>query len=226
LSHEYASRGLRRQPDLPLRLRDAVARYPAKSFAAGDILLETGGVAKTVFMMVSGRVALVTRARNGRSVGNGSAGAGQLLGISGALTGLPSPTGAEAAIPSEVRLIPAESFRQIVRGGLELSQWLGDHLSWELHKSMEQMRVLALGSAEARIAYLLWSWAETDCHILEDGIRIPVHVRQQTLAEAAGLSRECSNRSLQALKRLGMVRFERGAIVLNQLAKLRSLADV
>ncbi|MNR30865.1 Nitrogen fixation regulation protein FixK [compost metagenome] len=81
-------------------------------------------------------------------------------------------------------------------------------------------------SAHERTAHFLLEWRQR-CRIagLAEGERFPMPLTQEVLSDALGLSIVHLNRTLQHMKREGLIEVKRGWIALLDVARLKFICD-
>jgi CRP/FNR family cyclic AMP-dependent transcriptional regulator len=120
------------------RRLDALSKAGHKSMLpAGAILFVEGQTPRGVFIVCSGKVNLSTTSREGKILILKTAGAGEALGLSAAVSGVTYETTAETATPCHVNFVDRKHF-------LELMQ---NHCEIGLHTGAMSEPRLAIGSA-------------------------------------------------------------------------------
>lgn len=86
-----------------------VVRYPA-----GNTLTVEGAPAADVHVILSGAVKLVRTVADSRDVTIGIRSSGWVLGLAAAILGVPHPCRAVTMVSSEMSIVPADSFKELV----------------------------------------------------------------------------------------------------------------
>ena len=111
--------------------------------------------------MVSGEVKLSINSSEGKRLILSIAKAGEVLGLSSALSGLPSEMTAEVLYPSRIAIIERDQFIAFMGRHPEVYQVVTQELSLQYKVACEQLRTVALsGSAPEKLARLLLEWSE------------------------------------------------------------------
>ncbi len=195
-------------------------------YPRGAVLCVEGDRARTVFIICQGRVKLSTGSREGHTLITRVAEAGEVVGISAAVSGRPYEVTAETIEPSEVSAIAADDFLKFLAADCAASLRAAVHLSNNYHVACEQLRLLGLSySARAKLARLILEWCESFGHQTERGTRLNLTYTHEEISHLIGVSRETVTRALSEFKQEKIIQV-RGATlwVLNRRA-LETLLD-
>ncbi len=196
-------------------------------YPQGALLFVEGEPPRGLFILCSGQVKLTASSKDGKSVTLRQVETGEILGLSSVIANGAYPATAETQSPSQVNFIPREQFLRFLHAHGDVSTRVAEHLSMELHKAWEQTRLLALSpSAQARLAQLLLGWATRHGKNTSEGVRIPLHMTHEEVAENIGATRETVSRLLGDFKRRGLIRVKAGSLLLLKLEALRALSAV
>lgn len=193
-------------------------------YPAGAVLFAEGEKPRGLFILCSGQAKLTASSEEGRRTTLRLAQANEALGLSSLIANTPYPATAEILTPAQVAFIPRPQFLKFVGSLPEVAARVAEHLSHELHKAWEQMRLLSLlTSTRAKLAHVLLTWAGLHGRDTAEGVQVPIHLTQEEIGETIGASRETVSRLLGDFRRRHLIRVVRGAIVLRQPEKLRAL---
>lgn len=194
-------------------------------YPAGAVLFAEGEKPRGLFILCSGQAKLTASSEEGRRTTLRLAQANEVLGLSSVIGNTPYPATAEVLTPAQVAFIPRPQFFKFVQSLPEVAARVAEHLSQELHKAWEQMRLLSLlTTTRAKLAHVLLTWAGLHGRDTAEGVQVPIHLTQEEIGETIGASRETVSRLLGDFRRRHLIRIVRGAIVLRQPEKLRALA--
>lgn len=223
-------------PDIPAQLAacdlfsgippDVISAVAARAHmlvaTRGQILFVKGDPATTLYIVSDGLVRLSLLSADGKSVTLRLAGPGDTIGETAMLDG--GGRMVDATALSESRLIALEKrdFLPLTRTCPELFQRLSERVCRRLRSIISQFEELTFVPAPARLARALIRFAMARRVEPAKGARIAV--TQQELAEATGLSRESTNRILNGWESDGVLRLEKGEIVLGEPSALRQRA--
>ena len=149
---------------------------------------------------------------NGREHVLAYLGPGECFNLVPALDGEPNPLTVEAVTPTTLGQIPCSDCRQILAQHSGLAHAVLEHLAGEIRQLSDMVESLALHSVRTRLARFLLDYAHG---------RAPV--RQWTQEEIAlhiGTVREMVGRTMRDLAQDGLIRRERGRIVVLDRASL------
>ena len=196
-------------------------------YPKGALLCVEGERAGSVFIICQGRLKLSTGSEDGRVLITRVAEAGEVIGISAAVSGRPYEVTAETLEPSEVSAIPRDAFLKFLANHCEASLQTALHLSNNYHVACEQIRLLGLShSARARFARLILEWCEATGRETERGTRLKLTLTHEEISHLIGVSRETVTRIFSELKQEKIIQV-RGATlwVLNRRALETLLAS-
>jgi CRP/FNR family transcriptional regulator len=195
-------------------------------YPEGALLFVEGEKPRGLFILCSGRARLTANSEEGRRTTLDLVQHGEALGLSSVIANAPYPATAELLAPSQVAFIPRPQFLKFLRLHAEVGARVAEHLSAELHRAWDQMRLLSLGSkTRVKLAHLLLDWAARQGRATEEGLSVPLPLTQEEIGETVGASRETVSRLLGGFRRRRWIRTEPGRIVLLKPEKLRQLAN-
>lgn len=145
-----------------------------------------------VIAVSSGRILLSIDSVHGESKTVMIAEKGCLIGESSAVYGVPSYINAKTIIESTVYLIPADQFRERLRGDAELAWNVVEYLLCKIRLLTNQVDLIAFMDPEERVRKILLWLAATHGIVKEaqeNEVHFDVKLTQQNFAEIAGLSR-------------------------------------
>ncbi len=174
-------------------------------------------------VLLAGQVKEHYLTEEGRTITLAIRGPGDLVGLP-ALGHEPSITSAIALKAVEALVVPGLMLRELLPHSPRLIAALISTLFERLRAvEMERIELVTCGST-VRLSRRLLELAERWGEPIEGGIQIPLALSQADLAARAGLSRESAVRSLQELRRRGLIRTRRRCIEIVDLAGLRKRA--
>jgi CRP/FNR family cyclic AMP-dependent transcriptional regulator len=228
---EDTDSGRRRMLKRSLLLKDASGSWlddPAKKARVerrprGRVLFRSGEVGETVLLILEGRVRLSRSSRDDREYLVQYREVGELVGESllcGAVTF--RETG-EAATDVALLLLPLRALRRGLEGdqtiALRLLQTIARR-QWELEDYVERVLFRTVESRLAeRIAGLATQYGRSETR----GTLIDLKVTHAELSRAIGATRETVTLTLGALRRRGIIEFDRRRIVVRDPSRLQRL---
>lgn len=186
-------------------------RYPS-----GNVLFMQGDPAIEIHLIVRGAVKLVRSELDSRDVTIAILSAGWPVGVGPAILGAPHPSRAVTMVPTEIRPISAELFRELLSAEPKLVHATMCMLAHEL---VAQIRTGSrhILSVRRRLDLLLGDLAQSHGFHRPDGtIRIHLPLNQQEIADLIASSRESVNRAMMELRHTGCLSDEQGWLVISQ----------
>lgn len=186
---------------------------------SGVTLLEQGGEAHFLYVVVSGTVAATVRAGERSSIVL-MAGPGSALPVSAIVSDAPMLTSAHTIEESRLLMIPASLVRQLVQVDAQLAMGLLQYIAGANRRMVTQLFRQKTATTAERLA----SW------ILDEGGRwhgsneIPLSFPKQHLASYLGTSPENLSRAITVLRQIG-TRVEKRRIIISDLESLRQVAS-
>lgn len=190
----------------PALLRLSLVAYP-RSYAPGELILLEGEPCVAVYFVVSGQARVYRLSLQGRQQVLATLRSGQ--GLNTVPPFLPdgrNPSSVEAMGATTMMVIPKSDFVSLVRETPNLAWVLLQDFAARLHHLTDLVEDLALRSVRARLARFLLEQA--------DGMHITQQWTQDEIAAQLGTVRDVVGRTLRGLSNAGLLRLDRGRIVL------------
>lgn len=208
-------------PD-PLQALNSIRRSAV--YPKGALLFVEGQPCRGLFVLCSGKAKLTTSSARGRSVIVRIAGAGEVLGLSAAISNRPYEVSAEILEPGEANYLAREDFVNFLQSYGEVSIRVAQHLSLELQRAYTQVSRIALApNARAKLASLLLDWAERDPQPDAKAVQFHFHLSHEEIGALIGSSRETVTRLLSDFRRRGWIKTKGTLVTLPVPEKLREL---
>jgi CRP/FNR family transcriptional regulator, cyclic AMP receptor protein len=205
-----------------LRAVDEVSHHSI--MPAGAVLFVEGQTPRGVFLVCSGKVRLSTTSREGRVLILKQAQAGEVLGLSAAISGTNYEMTAETASPCQLNFIGRHDFMNLLRNEKELGMHAAVWLSQEFQGAYRDIHDLVLArSSSGKLARLLLSCAPpTNPPAQESPLRSAM--THEEMAHRIGSSRETVTRLLSDLKKKRLIRIDGGMLFIRDRSRLEALA--
>ena len=190
-----------------------------RRYASGALMLLEGDPCETVFFIIEGTARVYRLSPQGRQQVLATLGPGQGFNtVPPFVSEAANPASVEAIGETTALTLRKADFLSLVRGCPDLS-WavLGDFASRLMHLT-DLVEDLALRSVRGRLARFLLEQA--------DGAQMPQPWTQDEIAAHLGTVRDVVGRSLRALVDAGLLRMERGRIVLLDREGLEAEAEL
>ncbi len=192
--------------------------------AAGDMVITEGQSSPGLFVVQSGHVRVFTTAASGRQQVLRVMGAGESLNEVPAFDGGPNPASVEAVEPAVLLLVPQDALDALLINSPRFARGMVRMLANRLRHMVALVEDLSFRQVTARIAKVLLQ-ATAPAPGVGAGVEEIRALSQRDIADLAGTAREVVARSLHGMEREGLVRLDRGRVVVADAERLRALAD-
>lgn len=208
----------------PAALRDLDSMEFPTLYQPGQLLFSEKALPAGIFIVVSGDVKLSINSSEGKRLILSIAKAGEVLGLSSVLSGLPSEMTAEVLYPSRIAVIERDQFLAFMSRHPEVYQVVTQELSLQYKIACEQLRTVALsGSAPEKLARLLLEWSENG-QKTASGTRFRFSLTHEEIGEFIGASRETVTRTLSTFKNRHLVAFHGSILEIPSRVALENVA--
>ena len=205
-----------------MRSVDAVSHHSV--MPPGAVLFVEGQSPRGIFIVCSGKVKLSTTSREGKVLILKQAEAGEVLGLSAAISNTNYEMTAETASPSQLNYIGRQDLMTLLRNETEVGMHAALWLSREFQGAYRDVHDLVLArSSSGKLARLLLS-----CAILgvrpSDELHLRSAMTHEEMAQRIGSSRETVTRLLSELKKKRLIRLDGARLVIRDRNGLEALA--
>ena len=191
---------------------------------AGAILFVEGQTPRGLFIICSGKVNLSTTSREGKILILKTAEAGEVLGMSAAISGAGYETTAETATPCQLNFVDRAQILDLLQTHNEVGVQTAQCLSRDFQSAQRDIHDLVLSRSSAgKLARLLLSHSP-DEDMDEHEIRIHAPMTHEEMAQRIGSSRETVTRLLSSLRKKKLIRSDGPIIVIRDRSALQELA--
>ena len=205
-----------------LRSVDEASHHTA--MPAGALLFVEGQSPRGIFVVCSGTVKLSTTSKEGKVLILKEAHAGDVLGLSAAISGTDYEMTAEAATACQLNFIGRRDLMALLQSESELSAKTAIWLSHEFQGAYRDIHDLVLSrSSECKVARLLLSYVPTRAQGCAEQ-HLPSALTHEEMAQRIGASRETVTRSLSELRKKRLIRLEGEILVIRDRPALEALA--
>lgn len=184
-------------------LADTARRVRRCTFRPGQYIMQEGEQPPGLFFVQQGRVRLSCTAPDGREQVLAMIGPGEHFNPVPLFDDRPNPTSARAMSPVTCLLLPRTDLLALIRRHPDLALAALSAMAGQLRGLVSLVEDLAFRSVRARLAR----------HLLTEAAGGAAELTQQELAERAGTVREIAGRALRRLAEEGIVRLERGRVI-------------
>lgn len=203
----------------------SAASHPAV-YPGSALLFVEGQSPHGALVLCSGKVKLSTTSREGKILILKVAVAGDVLGLSAAISGTPFEVTAETLGPCHVNFIEREALVRLMERNGELGIHAAQALSIEFQSMYRDIHELVLARSSAgKLARLLLSWSTgREKDLLSSEVRIRGIMTHEEMAQMIGASRETVTRLLSDLKKKEFIRLEGATLVIRNRIALEAMA--
>jgi CRP/FNR family transcriptional regulator, cyclic AMP receptor protein len=191
---------------------------------AGAVLFVEGQAPRGIFILCSGKVKLSTTSKEGKVLILKQAEAGEVLGLSAAVSATNYEMTAETASPCQLNFIGRNDLMNLLQNESEVGMHAAMWLSREFQGAYRDIHDLVLArSSSGKLARLLLSCApEPVKDAQEQHLRSPM--THEEMAQRIGSSRETVTRLLSDLKKKRLIRLEGTNLIIRDRVGLEALA--
>jgi len=190
---------------------------------AGAILFVEGQVSRGIFILCSGKVKLSTASREGKVLILKTVEAGEVLGLSAAVSGLSYEMTAETATPCQLNFVGRKDLLEMLHAHSEVGVHAAESLSSDFQSAYRDIRDLVMArSSEGKLARLLLSFSPKQTG--SDELHLRSMMTHEEMAQRIGSSRETVTRLLTELKRKQLIRLDGPTLVIRSRIALETLA--
>jgi CRP/FNR family cyclic AMP-dependent transcriptional regulator len=191
---------------------------------AGAVLFVEGQTPRGVFVLCSGKVKLSTTSKEGKVLILKQAEAGEVLGLSAAISGTNYEMTAETASPCQLNFVGRQDLMTLLQNESEVGVHAALWLSREFQGAYRDIHDLVLArSSSGKLARLLLSCAPRGIQESEE-LHLHSAMTHEEMAQRIGSSRETVTRLLSDLKKKRLIRLEGATLVIRDRTGLEALA--
>jgi len=191
---------------------------------SGAVLFVEGQTPRGVYVVCSGKVKLSTTSKDGKVLILKQAEAGEVLGLSAAVSGTNYEMTAETCSPCQLNFIRRQDLLTLLQNQSEVGVHAAQSLSREFQGAYRDIHDLVLArSSSGKLARLLLSCAPVGSPIADEQ-RLRSAMTHEEMAQRIGSSRETVTRLLSNLKKKRLIRLEGATLVIRDRMGLEALA--
>jgi CRP/FNR family cyclic AMP-dependent transcriptional regulator len=183
-----------------------------RTFSPGQVVILEGEPCQAVYFVVRGLVRACRLSLEGREHVLAYLGPGEPFNLVSVLDGEPNRVTVDAVTDAMLYTISCERFHQIMREHHEVALAVLEHLAAEVRRLSDMVEDLALHTVRTRLARFLLAQA--------DDTQPPKRWTQEEIAAHIGTVRDVVGRALRTFADDGLIRRERGRLVVMDRAGL------
>jgi CRP/FNR family cyclic AMP-dependent transcriptional regulator len=206
-------------------LQALAADLVARRFAAGETIFCEGDVGQALYLVAVGQVRIFVHGEGGQEASVTWYGSGEFFGELALIDAGPRSASAAATRDTLAYVLGRDCFHAHMRRSPQLAWNFLEALSVRVRNSTRQVGSLSMLDIPGRLARKLLDLAQAHGEPAGEDVRIRLVLTQSDLASLIGATRESINKVLGAFRRKGLIRMERGHIVVIDRARLVRLVD-
>jgi CRP-like cAMP-binding protein len=196
-----------------------------RRYRRGEVIFHQGDPGDALHIILSGRVKISSPSENGVEAILTTLRPGEFFGSLALLDGAPRSATATAVGSTETVILPRDRFRQLLNDWPEIRDHVFAELAHELRRLTFHVEELHFLDIAGRLAAQLARLAEAQGAIVGEGeVRLEGPITQGELAAMVGSTRQSVNKLLGYFTDDGLIRQDRDAIVVLDLAGLQQAA--
>jgi len=199
-------------------LDEVAAEVHERTFPSGQLITLSHERSRAVYFIVQGGVRTQRLSFDGREYVLDYLGPGDFFDLVPLLDGKPNVSTAEALAETRIYVLPGDRFLQFLHKHKPIAGAVLQHLATRVRSLSEKVEELALHTVRTRLARFLLS------HIAQNTKPIRQWT-QEEIANHIGTVRDVVGRTLRAFAREGLIRRERGRLVVIDQSGLRREAQ-
>jgi CRP/FNR family transcriptional regulator len=192
-------------------------------YPRGTVIFREGDTSSAVFVLCSGKVKVSTTSREGRTMILRIADAGDVLGLSSALTGSEYEVTAEVLEPCRVRVLHLRHLNTMLGQYGDASLGVAKALAEDYRAAFDEARLIALpGSPAGRVARLILDWSNEAKKVSSPFVTMML--THEELASMTATTRETVTRTLSRMRKEKMISTRGVALTVLQPRALEQLS--
>lgn len=192
-------------------------------YPRGTIIFREGDTSSAVFVLCSGKVKVSTTSREGRTMILRIADAGDVLGLSSAVTGSEYEVTAEVLEPCRVRVLHLRHLNTMLGQYGDASLGVAKALAEDYRAAFDEARLIALpGSPAGRVARLILDWSNEAKKASRPFVSMML--THEELASMTATTRETVTRTLSRMRKEKMISTRGVALTVLQPRALEQLS--
>ena len=194
-------------------------RASLHTYHTDEELFAVGDRADFLPIIVSGMVRMVQFPEVGKEVILDIFREGQMFAVPPVIDGKSYPASAFAIEKTQILLLSRRDFFEVLRDSHEFTIGVLEWMSDMLRQKTGTIRMLAGGTAEQRIAQVLVRL----CDASGGSLPVKIVLRREDIGKMTGLATETVIRVVRRMKEKGLIRVERGKILVDESSGLKGL---
>ncbi|MDX1810954.1 MAG: Crp/Fnr family transcriptional regulator [Gammaproteobacteria bacterium] len=212
--------------NVPAAALEALARYAKiKSFKNREEICRRGELGSQLFIIARGKVSLHTDSDDGKELGFGFMGAGDIFGEIAVLAGGERTATVKAIEPTEIMVLEKRDLIPFLDKNPNVAIQLLATLAQRLRTTDEHFEDIFFRNLPGRLAKKFIDLARSYGEEVDDGVYIKLKLSQGEIGKLTGATRESVNKQMRAWENAGLIKCEKGFITITDFDALEDLSD-
>jgi CRP/FNR family cyclic AMP-dependent transcriptional regulator len=207
-------------------LLEITSHIHERTFSPGQVVLLEGEPCQAVYFVAQGVVRTHRLSFEGREHVLAYLGRGEPFNLVPSLDGGPNLATVDAVTDTTLYTIPCERFRQVMRDHHEVALAVMERLAAEVRHLSDMVEDLALHTVRTRLARFLLAHSSAELGEVADVTQPSKRWTQEEVAAQIGTVRDVVGRTLRTFAEDGLIRRERGRLVVTDRARLEREAMI
>lgn len=206
---------------------EGLARYAKiKSYKAREEICRRGDTGNQIFIIAKGKVSLHTDSDEGKELGFGFMGFGDIFGEIAILDGGERTATVKAMEPTELLVLEKRDLMPFLEKNPGVAIQLLATLALRLRKTDEHFEDIFFRNLPGRLAKKFIGLAETYGQEVDGGVYINLKLSQGEIGKLTGTTRESVNKQMRAWEAEGLIDCKKGFITIKEFDKLEDIAEM
>ena len=201
-------------------------RARMREFPRNSAIYLPSDIADGVFLLGQGRVRICSNTGDGKQSILAFIDPGEVFGELSLVQGGEREERAEAAVDSQVILLPGEELRRLLEESASLSLGVTKLIGLRRKRIERRLRNLLFRSNRDRLLHLLLELTEQYGKTITEGVLLDVRLSHQELASIIGVTRESVTTLLGGMQLEGLLLVSRQKVVIRNIQRLSACLDV
>ena len=205
-------------------LSDFNAIKSLSAYPRDAVLFREQEYARGIFVLCAGEIKLSMVSREGKTLILRIAKAGEVLGLSAVIGGMPYEVTAETLRPSQVAYVGRDDFLKFIKLHPEACHNVSKHVVSSYNGLCEQFRTVVLASTSEKLAKVLLEWSDGS-EQAKPFSRIMIPLTHEEIGELIGATRETVTRTLGDFKSRHLIGMNGAAVTIKDRKALEEIAE-
>ncbi len=210
----------------PSVLAELEGRARVQMFPKGIAIYVPNDSANNIFLLAEGQIRLCSTTPDGKQVLHAWIEPGEIFGELAVINPGGHEERAEAALASTVIMLPGDEIRRLMEVSPAMSIGITKLIGFRRARIERRLRSLLFRSNRDRLVHLLVELSEQYGRLHSEGVMLTISLSHQELASIIGATRESVTMLLGELQLEGLVRVSRKKLLVRDLRRLASIADL